>query len=56
MAVQGIFASNQGIVGERLGDFSSAVLMTNPTGNAPLLGLTAGMPKESAQDLSLIHI
>lgn len=50
MAVQGIFASNQGIVGERLGDFSSAVLMTNPTGNAPLLGLTAGMPKESAQD------
>lgn len=50
MAVQGIFASNQGIVGERVGDFSSAVLMTNPTGNSPLLGLTAGMPKESTQD------
>lgn len=50
MAVQGIFASNQGVVGERVGDFASAVLMTDPTGNAPLLGLTSGMPKESTQD------
>lgn len=50
MAVQGIFASNQGIVGERVGDFSSAVLMIDPTGNAPLLGLTSGMPKEGAAD------
>jgi hypothetical protein len=50
MAIQGIFASNQGIQGERVGDFASAILMTNPTGKAPLLGLTAGMPKESAQD------
>lgn len=50
MAVQGIFASNQGIVGERVGDFASAVLMTDPTGNAPLLGLTSGMPKEAASD------
>lgn len=50
MAVQGIFASNQGIVGERVGDFASAMLMTDPTGNAPLLGLTSGMPKESAAD------
>lgn len=50
MAVQGIFASNQGIVGERVGDFASAVLMTDPTGNAPLLALTSGMPKESAAD------
>lgn len=50
MAVQGIFASNQGIVGERLGDFASAVLMTDPTGNAPLLGLTSGMPKENTGD------
>lgn len=48
--IQGIFNSNQGIVGERAGDFSSAILMTNPTGRAPLLGLTAGMGKESAQD------
>lgn len=50
MAVQGIFASNQGIVGERAGDFSAAILRIDPTGNAPLLGLTSGMPKESATD------
>lgn len=52
MAVQGIFASNQGIVGERVGDFASAILMTNPTGDTPLLGLTSGMPKESAGDVA----
>lgn len=52
MAIQGIFASNQGIVGERVGDFASAILMTNPTGDTPLLGLTAGMPKESAADVA----
>lgn len=50
MAVQGIFASNQGIVGERAGDFSATILRIDPTGTAPLLGLTAGMPKESAGD------
>lgn len=50
MAVQGIFASNQGIVGERQGDFASAVLMTNPTGTAPFLAMTAGMGKEDAAD------
>lgn len=50
MAVQGIFASNQGIVGERQGDFASAVLMTNPTGNSPFLAMTAGMGKEEASD------
>jgi hypothetical protein len=52
MAIQGIFASNNGIVGERVGDFASAILMTNPTGDTPLLGLTAGMPKESAADVA----
>ena len=50
MAVQGIFASNQGIVGERVGDFSSAILMTNPTGTAPFLAMSAGMGKEAASD------
>lgn len=50
MAVQGIFASNQGIVGERAGDFASTILRIDPTGNAPLLGLTSGMPKEGTQD------
>lgn len=52
MAVQGIFTSNQGIVGERLGDFSSAILVTNPTGDTPLLGLTSGMPKEQVADVA----
>lgn len=51
MSVQGIFMSNQGVVGERAGDFASAILMTNPTGNSPFLAMTAGMPKESAQDV-----
>lgn len=50
MSVQGIFMSNQGIVGERQGDFASAVLMTNPTGNAPFLAMTSGMPKEATSD------
>lgn len=50
MAVQGIFTSNQGIVGERQGDFASAVLMTNPTGNSPFLAMTAGMGKEETSD------
>lgn len=50
MSIQGIFASNQGIVGERQGDFASAVLMTNPTGTAPFLAMTAGMGKEATSD------
>jgi hypothetical protein len=50
MSVQGIFTSNQGIVGERQGDFASAVLMTNPTGTAPFLAMTSGMGKEETSD------
>ena len=50
MSIQGIFASNQGTVGERQGDFASAVLMTNPTGTAPFLAMTAGMGKEACSD------
>jgi hypothetical protein len=50
MSIQGIFASNQGIVGERQGDFASAILMTNPTGTAPFLAMTAGMGKEATSD------
>lgn len=52
MAIQGIFASHQGIVGERQTDFSATILRINPTGDTPLLGLTAGMPKESAADVA----
>lgn len=50
MSIQGIFMSNQGIVGERAGDFSSAILMTNPQGTAPFLAMSAGMKKESCSD------
>lgn len=50
MAVQGIFMSNQGIVGERQSDFASAILMTSPQGTAPFLAMTAGMGKEGASD------
>lgn len=48
--IQGIFASNQGIVGDRVGDFSSAILRYQPTGTALLLALTSGMNKASAGD------
>jgi len=50
MAVKGIFMSNQGIAGERLGDFASAILVTQPTGTAPFLAMTSGMGKEPTQD------
>lgn len=48
--IQGIFASNQGIVGDRAGDFASAMLQVNPVGTTLLLAFTSGMPKESATD------
>lgn len=52
MAITGIFASHQGIVGERQTDFSSTILQIDPTGETPLLGLTAGMPKEACSDVA----
>lgn len=48
--IQGIFASNQGIVGDRAGDFASAILQLAPTGTALVLALSSGMQKEGAQD------
>ena len=50
MAVSGIFTSNAGIVGERAGDFSAAMLRLYPTGNAPLYALTSGMETADARD------
>lgn len=50
MAIQGVFASNQQIIGNRMGDFASTILKVFPTGTAPLLGLTSGMPNEEAKD------
>lgn len=51
MAIQGIFASNQGMVGDRQGDFANGILTVNPTGTALLLMLSSGMQKEGAADV-----
>lgn len=48
--IQGIFASNQGIVGDRVGDFSSAILRINPSGNSLMLAMSSGMATEAAAD------
>ena len=48
--ISGIFASNQSIIGERAGDFASAILQIAPTGTALLLALTSGMGKSGASD------
>ena len=48
--IPGIFASNQGIVGDRVGDFASAILQINPTGSALMLAMTSGMGKTGAKD------
>ena len=50
MAVKGVFASDQNIVGTRIGDFASSLLVVNPTGSAPMLALTSGMPSRDATD------
>ncbi|KAK0039459.1 major capsid protein [Biomphalaria pfeifferi] len=52
MSIRGIFASHSGIVGERVGDIASRVLMLGYTGTAPLLALSSGMPKEGVVDTS----
>lgn len=52
MAIQGLFSSHMGIVGERNTDFAATILRINPTGDTPLLGITAGMPKENTADVS----
>lgn len=49
MAVKGVFASHQNIVGSRRGDFAAALLQTMPTGMAPMFALSAGM---SSRDLA----
>jgi hypothetical protein len=48
--IPGIFMSNQGIVGDRVGDFASAILQINPTGTALMLALSSGMAKTPASD------
>lgn len=56
MSVRGIFASHSGIVGDRQTDLSARVLMTMPGGMAPLLALSAGMPKATAKDTAFSWI
>lgn len=50
MAVQGVFASDAGIVGDRIGDFASSLLRIMPDGQAPLLALSSGMESMDAYD------
>jgi hypothetical protein len=54
MAVPGVFASDQNIVGTRTGDFASSILSIQPTGNSPLFALSSGMPTKDAKD-SIVH-
>lgn len=54
MAVQGIFESNAGIVGNRKSDFASTLLRIAPSGTAPLLALTSGMRSRPAKD-TIVH-
>lgn len=51
MAIRGIFASDSGIIGDPIGDFASALLTEMPTGSAPLLALSSGMPSRPAMDV-----
>lgn len=48
--IQGIFMSNASIVGDRVGDFASAILQIAPTGTALMLALSSGMGKSPAAD------
>lgn len=50
MAVKGVFASHQNIVGARKGDFASGLLQTQPTGSAPMLALSTGMMSRDLTD------
>lgn len=46
MAINGVFASNQGMVGDAKTDFSSVLLQQFPTGTAMLLAISSGMDSE----------
>lgn len=51
MAVQGVFASDQHIVGNRRGDFAGSLLQIMPEGSAPLFALSSGMESSDAHDV-----
>lgn len=50
MAVQGVFASDQNIVGTRKNDFAGALLRLHPTGNAQMLALSSGMKSRDTRE------
>ena len=54
MAIKGIFASDQNIVGSRKGDFAAGILQIWPTGSAPLFAMTSGMESAPATD-TIVH-
>lgn len=56
MAIRGVFASHSALAGERLTDLSARILRTGAFGTAPLLALSAGMPKENATQSSFSWI
>lgn len=49
MAVQGVFASDSGIVGDQKQDFESFVTKLAPSGDFPFFKLSAGMKSERAE-------
>lgn len=50
MAIKGIFASNQGMIGDRRGDFANAVLQLGFTGTSLLVALLSGMQQADCSD------
>lgn len=50
MAIKGLFLSNAGVVGDRVGDFASVLLQLQAGGTAPLLALSSGMESEDGGD------
>jgi hypothetical protein len=50
MAVKGVFTSDAHIVGDKKGDFASALLQIDPMGTAPMFALTSGMESADATD------
>jgi hypothetical protein len=50
MAFKGIFASDNGGIGDRVGEFSKVVSKVGYGGTAPMLALSAGMRREKTHD------
>lgn len=50
MALRGIFTSHQGVVGERAGEFSNAILHYYPDGQAQFFAISSGIPQVAAAD------